>query len=257
MNLDAYKLKWIAIVGMVLSHIVYVGAWREVMPLWLYFALGALGGLTFPILSYFIADGYRHTSSLKRYISRLLIFGLVALPFHFLVISMPFFNIMFTIALSLMVLRLYDKIKIRALFWVLYILIIVPISTMFFEWYFIGVTMVLLSYIIRNKTARCIVPPVFMGVCLIMMALLALPFVGDYAPEASGVFRNANMFFSRDALMGLIPAGLVCMSVAVLLKNYNGQRGKKSKWLFYVIYPLHFAVIAAIAIATGAISLAF
>jgi len=41
---------------------------------------------------------------------------------------------------------------------------------------------------------------------------------------------------------------------AILIKNFNGERGKRSKWLFYVVYPAHLAVIAAIGVALGVIS---
>jgi len=71
-NLDAYKLKWIAIIGMVLSHMVY--AWQDIMPLWLMIPLMATGGLTYPIMGYFVIEGYKHTSDVKKYLLRLFVF---------------------------------------------------------------------------------------------------------------------------------------------------------------------------------------
>jgi len=38
---------------------------------------------------------------------------------------------------------------------------------------------------------------------------------------------------------------------AVLLRNFTGERGKKSKWLFYTVYPVHLAIIAAVAVLLG------
>ena len=55
-HLDAYKLKWIAIIGMVLSHMFY--AWWDIMPFWLILVLSGLGGLTFPIMSFFVVEGF-------------------------------------------------------------------------------------------------------------------------------------------------------------------------------------------------------
>ena len=72
-NLDAYKLKWIAIIGMILNHVAI--ALREVVPFGLQFPLYAVGGLTFPIMAFFVVEGYRHTSNLKRYMLRIFIFG--------------------------------------------------------------------------------------------------------------------------------------------------------------------------------------
>jgi len=70
LSLEAYKLKWIAIIGMPLNHMVF--ALWEILPMWLKFPLFAAGGVTFPIMAYFVVEGYRHTSNLKRYLSALL-----------------------------------------------------------------------------------------------------------------------------------------------------------------------------------------
>jgi len=227
----------------------------------------AAGGLTFPIMAYFIAEGYKHTSNLKKYILRVLLFGLLALPFHILTITLPmgggipmvqpfplplmypFLNIMFNIVLSLLVLVLYDKIKIRPLFWILYLIVIAPLSLLFLEWYFIGVTMVLMVHIIKNETARRVVPPLFAAILFsligISVNIMIQPFAAlevDTLLAALGTdslprlltpdFTPVQMVFS----LGMVVA-------ALLLKGYNGERGRRVKWLFYVIYPLHFIIL--------------
>ena len=57
-------------------------------------------------------------------------------------------------------------------------------------------------------------------------------------------------FFSLDKLYGLLQ---LCVVLAIpLLALYNGKRGKNPavnkvmKWLFYIYYPLHLAVIGFI-----------
>ena len=254
-NLDAYKLKWIAIIGMILNHVVIAG-W-DIIPLWLRFPLYAAGGLTFPIMGYFVVEGYKHTSNLNRYILRLLVFGLLAMPFHILAIGVPlgggnpalypWLNIMFSIVLSLLVLVMYDKLKIRAIFWFIFILFLVPISLLFFEWYFIGITVVLLFHIIRNETARRIVPPIVAGVLWLGLSLLsgAMPEVEG----AYGLITDANFYTVMPVF------GIGCVAAAVLLKNYNEERGKQMKWLFYILYPLHLALLAGVALVFGWIDL--
>jgi len=64
LNLNAYQLKWVAIIGMVTSHMVY--GWGEIMPLWLMIPMMGAGGLTFPIMAYFVVEGYKHTPNLKK-----------------------------------------------------------------------------------------------------------------------------------------------------------------------------------------------
>ena len=223
---------------MVLSHMVI--AWWDILPMWLIYPMYAAGGLTFPIMAYFVVEGYKHTSNLKKYILRLLTFGLIALPFHILTLGFPlangdpsvypWLNIMFTIILSLLVLIMYDKIKVRAIFWLIYVFLIVPIAFMFFEWGFFGTTTVLLFYIIRNENARRIVPPILAGIFNIVPVLLLMLTI-DTMESAQGLAYDID--FIR--LMPTFAIG--CFLVALLLKNYNGERGKQMKWLFYAAYP--------------------
>jgi len=229
---------------MVLNHIVI--AWWEIIPLKLAFPFYAAGGLTFPIMGFFVVEGYKNTSNLKKYISRILVAGLISLPFHYLTIGLalaPSLNIMFTITLSLGVLVMYDKIQSRILFWLLYVFLIVPVSSIF-EWSFIGVSMVLLFYIIKDEKMRRTLPPV----CAVLLGTLSsLIFLipGIDMPEMHGItsdpdFKAVNLTF----ILGILLA-------SILLRNFNGERGKETKWLFYVFYPAHLIVLAAVAMALG------
>ena len=248
MKLDAYQLKLIAIIAMVLNHIVIT--WWAIVPTALAFPMYAVGGLTFPIMAFFVVEGYKHTSSLKKYVTRILIVGLIALPFHFLTLGLALFpglNIMFTIALSLGVLTLYDKIKSRPLFWVIYVLLIVPISFIF-ELSFPAVTMVLLFYIIKNEKMRRILPPIVSAVLnLLLSVFVAIGYLisGKEMTEMEGLMGDP-MFSAVSAtfLIGILLA-------PVLLMRFDGERGKNAKWLFYIFYPAHLAVLAVVALALG------
>jgi len=260
MKLDAYKLKLIAIIAMFFNHMVI--AWWVIIPEWLRFPMYAVGGITFPVLAYFVVEGYRHTSSLKRYVLRLLGFGLLAMPFHIVAISVsfggghpnayPWLNIMFTIAASLGVLALYDKIKSRVLFWLLYVVVIVPLSFFLLEWYFIGPTTVLLFYVIKKENVRRVVAPLFAGVMMFLGALLPLGLPESMLPEG---FTPLVAYPGFPNVMATFAIG--CVAAAILLLNYNGQRGKKMKWLFYAFYPLHFVLLAVVALALGFVDLSF
>ena len=78
--MDAYKLKWIAVICMILNHMAL--AWYEILPAWLLFPLCAAGGVTFVIMAFFVVDGYKYTSNLKKYFLRLLVFGIIAQAFY-------------------------------------------------------------------------------------------------------------------------------------------------------------------------------
>ena len=255
LRFNAYQLKLIAIIGMALSHV--VASWWIIVPEVLRFPLWAVGGFTFPIMGFFAAEGYRLTSNLNKYISRILIVGLIALPFHITALTIPigggnlmgypFVNIMFSIALGLLVLVLYDKIKIRALFWLLYVVVIVPISFAFFEWYFVGVTMVLMYHIIPNETARRIIPSLFGAACFLLLAVLTRTSTASLiaAMEAGMDVGNWGLFVQPQFadIMLVFPMGIVL--AGLLLLGYNGERGKSVKWLFYIFYPAHLAILSA------------
>lgn len=256
LKLNAYQLKWIAIIGMILSHMLI--AWWDIIPVFLRFPMYISGGFTFPIMAYFVAEGYKHTSNLKKYILRILVVGLIAMPLHIIALSIPFgggfplfypwLNIMFSIATGLLILKMYDSVKTKAIFWLIYIIVIVPISLLTLEWYFIGVTMILMNHIIRNETARRVVPPVFAGVCMSGIALMS----ADAGVMVSGLPEGMEFFLIRPEFVALQTVfGLGCVLAGLLLLGYNGERGPKSKWLFYIFYPVHFFLLGAVGLALG------
>jgi len=252
LRLNAYQLKLIAIIGMISSHIVI--AWWEIIPTWLKFPMYAAGGLTFPIMAYFVAQGYKHTSNFKKYVLRVLLFGVIALPFHILTITMPmgggnpvgypFFNIMFNIVVGLLVLKLYEKIKSRLLFWLLFIIIIAPLSLIFLEWYFVGVTMVLLVHILKSDTASRVVPPLFAAAFFFLIGIfvttMATP---DVAAQFAAAGVSLPLLLNPDFASVQMVFFVGMLVATLLLKGYNGERGKQMKWLFYIVYPAHFVVL--------------
>ena len=261
LKLDAYKLKWIAIIGMVLNHMVF--AWWEVLPLWLAFPLYAAGGVTFPIMAYFVVEGYKHTSNLKKYFLRLFLFGLVSIPFHMLVFRDGYgMNILFTIMLSLLALLLYDKIKIRVLFWISFVLLLVVTTVFLMDWYIIGPIVVLMYYIIKDENKRRIWPGIVAGVFwfvligLGLLGLFAIQAAIDAGYDVESMFTGVAMdFFSVEFFMVSMTFIIGCVIGALLVRRYNGERGKRMKWLFYAFYPLHLAALAAVALALGLIDL--
>ena len=260
LSLDAYHLKWIAVIGMVMNHVAI--AWYPILPLWAMLPLYAAGGLTYVIMAFFVVEGYRHTSNLKKYMSRLLIFGLIAQAFHPMVLGktaiLPgiFLNIMFTILLSLIVLLMYDKIKVRILFWLFFVFACVV--SLFMDLMFIGVLVPLLYYIIKKESTRRTAPGVIAGVfwgllgllsVMGMLSIMALKNTPGMEQEAQYLLENLG--FSVEFALAMPTFAIGCFLAAILVRNYNGDRGKPAKWLFYVAYPLHLAIIAAISLALG------
>ncbi|MCL2619612.1 MAG: conjugal transfer protein TraX [Defluviitaleaceae bacterium] len=250
LRLNAFRLKWVAIIGMITSHMAW--AWAEVIPLWLMIPMMGAGGLTYPIMAYFVVEGYKHTSNLKKYLLRLFLFGVVSIPFYMLTFGLFQFNIMFSIMLGILTMVLYDKIKNRTLFWVLFVVVLIPI-TLVFDWYLMSISMIIMYYIIKNEKIRRIAPSVFGGVCWFLFigfgifSHMRMQVTGNYAALANFEATWGNMDFLVSSIFMVLG-----MAVAVvLLLGYNGERGKPMKWTFYVIYPLHFAVIGIVSLLLG------
>jgi len=247
-NLDAYKLKWIAIIGMILNHVAI--ALREVVPFGLQFPLYAVGGLTFPIMAFFVVEGYRHTSNLKRYMLRIFIFGLIAQIPYMLAFRAFALNIMFTIFLGLLVIYLYDNMKKRPLFWVIFSFSL--LISVFFDWAILGILMIWMHRAIKKEPNRTIWPGLMAGIAYTMLSLLGV----------AGLLLSQNVpdmdeLIDPEVILQTLPAlvfGLGCFAAVLLLRKFNGQRGKSMKYLFYVAYPLHLAILAAIALALGLIT---
>jgi len=219
-----------------------------------------MGGATYVIMAYFVVEGYKYTSNLKKYIGRLLIVGLIAHAFHPTVLGSTaimgnglIINILFTISLSLFVLYMYDKIKIRVLFWVLFV--VACIVALFMDLIFIGILVPLLYYTIKNENHRRWVPGVVSGVIWGVLGVLAglVPIMymatGAFAEEVHDIAAMQGLTIELLAAMPSFAIG--CFVAAMLIRNYNGDRGKPAKWLFYVAYPLHLAIIAAIMVLLG------
>lgn len=75
-GLDRAKLKTIAIVAMVCDHIAW-GFVEFMSPLGQ--VMHIIGRFTLPIMCYFVAEGFQHTASKKRYMMRMAFFSVVSM----------------------------------------------------------------------------------------------------------------------------------------------------------------------------------
>jgi hypothetical protein len=235
--------------------------------MWLAFPMYAIGGVTFPIMAYFVVEGYKYTSNLKKYLMRLFLFGLVSIPLHILVFRGGFgLNILFTIILSILALVMYDKLKgrllTRLLFWILFVLLLIVSTVLLMDWYIIGPIVVLMYYIIKNENRRRLLPGIIAGIfwfiflafglwgVIMMQDAIAAGY--DVSAMTAGMAMD---FFTPEFFMVGMTFIIGCIAGAVLIRNYNGERGKRMKWLFYAFYPLHLIVLAAVSLALGLIDL--
>ena len=226
--MTANQLKIIAIIGMTMNHTVY--AFREFLPLWLMLVLNAGGGLTFPLMAFFLNEGFQKTSNLRKYFLRIFAFALVSqLPF-ILALRVQFYvlNILFTLVICLFMLWLCDRYPrlLSPLILVNAILFALPVPV-FFDWGFIGILIVLLYKLPLKESLRHILPGLVAGAAIFYTNLSRV--------------LNANN--PSDFAVGLLTFSIGSVVAAFLLLLYKGKRGKGSKYLFYVYYPGHLMLL--------------
>lgn len=231
-TLDRRQLKWIAICAMVCDHLAW-GFVDFMTPLGQ--ILHLIGRLTLPIMCFFVAEGYRHTSSVKEYIKRMLFFWVVAvIPFYLFFGELYGYrqNIIFDLSLGLMMLAVLES-K-RFLLWQKVGLgsLIILLSIWIGGWIIMPILYILAFYYGKSFKQQAA------WICGLTIALEAFLIA---AIKLNGIWHFSHYdwpWYDKLYLLGF-------MLPLFLLKRYNGRKGKETegRYFFYLFYPMHFLVL--------------
>lgn len=155
-GLTSFTLHILAMLFMLCDHL-----WATLFPAaeW----LSCIGRLAFPIFAFMIAEGYSHTSNVKKYVLRLLICAVITeVPFDLFyggTVFYPFHqNVLWTFLIALLTIILIEKalkLKRRFLGWVLAavtVLVSYAVGTLaMVDYYGAGVLTVLVFYFFRER----------------------------------------------------------------------------------------------------------
>ncbi|WP_252236273.1 TraX family protein [Clostridium sp. CH2] len=221
-KLNSFTLKTFAIIAMIMDHIfTYLRSVPIDVPLW----FSSIGKLASPIFFYLIVEGFFHTKSRKRYFLRLAIFGGVMIILD--TILEIHNNIFLSLSLSVLLLicieyfrNIEDKKK--------KILLIIPILGIGFLYFnteasIFGFVETLIFYFCREKKV-----------------LLSILFVSFY-----GLFL-ATVLQAKNPLIFTVNNQWMSVFAIIPILMYNGKLGLKNtftKWMFYIVYPLHLTII--------------
>lgn len=189
-----------------------------------------IGRIAFPIYCFLLIEGFQKTSNRYRYAGRLLLFAIVSeIPFDLALadtwLSTNYQNVFFTLFLGLAVMIGVEKVKLCNLNkWITGILDIgilfvgmLTADLLCTDYGGYGVLCITVLYLFRGNRKRQILAG-------------SIAFVGgDYLCHGS-----------LSEL--LAPLGFV------LISFYNGERGLKLKYIFYLFYPLHLLVLYGVRI---------
>ena len=186
------------------------------------------GRLTGPTMAVFIAEGYRYTKDVKKYLIRLGVFALISWPCFSLMETgrLSFdFGVIYTYFLALIALILWDS-KLHIVIKVVGIGALLYLSK-WGDWPYMGILFALNAHILYdNKPARW---SVHAAICLIFLLLQIGAVTSRGWPWWIVIFQAGTL-----------------MTIPLLAWLYNGESGSKApfhKWFFYVFYPLHMLVL--------------
>lgn len=222
--MNNFMLKVLACILMLIDHIGAVFFPKLLI-------LRVIGRLSFPIFSFLLVEGYVKTSNFTKYASRLFLFALISqYPFK-LAFRINSYNIFFTLLAGLMAMyildyKFYDNLKKNALMKAILIFgICILVEQIHTDYSFYGVLMILAFKCFREKSFYKLV-----GALVLLNIIYILPNLKYLYYPAGSI--NLRVFLQSTSLLAL-----------VLIYFYNGERGKKLKYLFYAFYPVHLTIL--------------
>lgn len=222
----------LAIVSMVLDHI-GIFFFPEVL------GLRLVGRLAFPLFAWGVASGAKYTSDVGKYLKRLLVFGVISQVPYYLVFKEAGFqeiqlNIFFTLAMGLLGIvwsRKYDRWWQQGL--------VVGLIAGLAQWLGMeyggyGVLVIVVFYY-------------WYGRLWWLLGLQMLLVLGFFTGQ--GVYKVVNeRMFGYEAWMLVVQ--IVSLGSLWIISNFNGKRGWKFGWLYWV-YGGHLLIIWVVRKAIG------
>lgn len=198
--------------------------------------LRIIGRLAFPIFVYLIAEGYRKTKDITEYMGRLIVFAMISqLAFNaaFLgSVTKPqtlYLNVLFTLVMGLFGLYLYDKYR-KIIYVIIVALVCEFLNT---DYGAFGVLLIFVSHKYHENFAKLAKSYLFLMLLYIVQWIITTKM--SY-PSVSVTDIVLNHFTIEPiALLSLI-----------FIKFYNGKRGAKLKYFFYIFYPGHLLILSII-----------
>ncbi|MEB8637963.1 TraX family protein [Bacillus cereus] len=202
-------MQLLAMLTMLVDHIGYVFfpdqiIWRMV------------GRLAFPIYAYCIVVGYRHTTSLKMYLLRLAVIGLISqIPYY--LNNIEGLNVVGTLFVGLVVLYILDRYKSGVLRILMTTAAAIVLELFSFDYGIYGLILILIYRYSKN------------GIMFLLHFMLNLAFM-----FTKGWYLA---IFSSFSTLGIAYAQLLFSFI---------ERIRIPKWLWRSFYPLHLSVLALV-----------
>lgn len=214
-------LKLIACVLMLCDHVGYVLLDNNNM-------MRAFGRLAFPIFAFLLAEGFRYTSDIKKYLIRLIIFAFLSeIPFDLCmygqILEFGHQNVFFTLATGLIAIISLEKGKRQG---------------KLVQAYAITAGCFVLSFLLAFDYSIC-------GILIIIVFYAMTPIYKESDREKR-IFEAGKVTILSAIIYFLFYGLKQLYAVFAILpiSLYNGKRGKSYfKYVFYGFYPVHLLLI--------------
>ncbi len=190
----------------------------------IYMVMRFIGRVAFPIFCFLMIQGFEHTHDRRKYAFRLGLFAIISevpfdLAFNSEILEFSYQNVFFTLFIGLLTMWVCDTVDKKQ------------------EW---------------NRVLRVLLMIVITAAGMGIAKLLKT----DY--DATGVFCIMVLFFTRKNKIQQIVAGCVSFFweltaplAFIPIGFYNGKRGWKMKYFFYIFYPAHLLLLYGICYIMG------
>lgn len=233
---NASTLKTIAVITMVIDHI----SWGFFdFYSWQGYFLHIIGRLTIPIMCFFIAEGFRKTHDLKRYILRMTAFAAITVvPFYLFFHEEYAYrqNIIFDYLLALLLLSVLESKRFGKPVKAILSALLVITSFAIGGWPVMPMVYVLIFYYADSFKKQAVwFCSSTVGLVLFMMLAITLNSKFNFYP-----MYNSWVWWDKSYFLGF-------MLALPLLKRYNGEKGSYpfGRYFFFAFYPAHFLVLFA------------
>ncbi len=200
--MTSFLLKLVALITMTIDHIgMFIFPGNPIFRI--------IGRIAFPIFAFLIVEGYKHTKSFPKYVTRILVLGVISQILFFIFLKETTLNILFTLGIALLALKSFEKKEYIITLLLIYLSIIC-------DYPLYGIILILLFYILRNNFLYTSLSFLFLNFIFINILKLFYPI----------------QYYSLLSL--------------IFIYFYNGKEGKKIKPLFYIYYPVHYLLLGLI-----------
>lgn len=179
-----------------------------------------IGEIAFPLFAFCVSEGFYYTRNRKKYLKKLLIFALISeLIFDFAFYEGIYWlhqNVLFTLALSVLFLMIYEHINnskntkdVKIALVITVFIVFLLISTLTFgDHNTYGLILIFIFYVFRDK------------------------------PIIKYILSTIMLYISYKYKFALLSIPIIMM--------YNGKKGFNLKYFFYTFYPAHLLILIII-----------